>query len=77
MATTKDLGGAAPGVTSSGDPKRPFAVNGNTFVNEAAAKQRACDIQRNSCSDAANGGAGFTLADCNTQAQTCNAAATA
>ncbi|KAI8966086.1 hypothetical protein F5Y11DRAFT_211874 [Daldinia sp. FL1419] len=71
---TKNLGGAPPSVTNSGDAKRPFAVNGNTFVDQAAAKQRACDIQNNKCSDAANAGAGFKLSDCQAQLQTCLAA---
>lgn len=73
-AQTKNLGGAPPSVTNSGDASRPFAVNGNTFVDQAAAKQRACDIQNNKCSDAANAGAGFKLSDCQAQFQTCLAA---
>ncbi|KAI0835393.1 hypothetical protein F5Y06DRAFT_299538 [Hypoxylon sp. FL0890] len=72
---TKNLGGAAPSVTNSGDASRPFAVNGNTFVDESTAKQRACDIQNNNCSDAANAGASFTLADCQAQQKACLAAA--
>ena len=71
------LGGiSAPPVTNSGDPSRPFSVNGNTFVNEAAAKQRACAIQNNACSDAANSGkaTGFTVSDCGAQETACNAA---
>ncbi|KAI0850009.1 hypothetical protein F5Y00DRAFT_261111 [Daldinia vernicosa] len=71
---TKNLGGAPPSVTNSGDASRPFAVNGNTFVDQAAAKQRACDIQNNNCSDAANAGASFKLSDCQAQLQTCLAA---
>ncbi|KAI1766284.1 hypothetical protein GGR53DRAFT_528758 [Hypoxylon sp. FL1150] len=70
---TNNLGGAAPSVTNSGDASRPFAVNGNTFVTQAAAKQRSCDIQNNACSDAANAGASFTLADCQAQLATCQA----
>ncbi|KAH6706591.1 hypothetical protein BKA61DRAFT_527012 [Leptodontidium sp. MPI-SDFR-AT-0119] len=74
--TSKNLGGAAPAVTDSGDKSRPFAVNGNTFVNEAAAKQRSCDIQNNACFDAVNGGKlkGVTTADCAAQQTACNAA---
>ncbi|KAI2466769.1 hypothetical protein F4781DRAFT_339249 [Annulohypoxylon bovei var. microspora] len=74
-AKTKNLGGAAPAVTKSGDASRPFAVNGNTFVNQAAATQRSCDIQNNACSDAANAGASFKLSDCQAQQQACIAAA--
>ncbi|KAI0972103.1 hypothetical protein F4678DRAFT_68676 [Xylaria arbuscula] len=70
------LGGiAAPAVTNSGDTSRPFAVNGNTFVNQGAAIQRSCDIQQNACSNAANSGASFTVTDCQTQQQQCNASA--
>jgi transcription initiation factor TFIID subunit 15 len=67
------LGGAAPQVLNSGMKDRPFSVNGNTFVNTAAAVQRSCDIQFNKCADAVNGGrlAGKTLNDCNTQKSTC------
>ncbi|KAI0542727.1 hypothetical protein GGR58DRAFT_168544 [Xylaria digitata] len=71
------LGGiTAPAVTNSGDASRPFAVNGNTFVNQGAAIQRSCDIQNNACSDAVNSGQkGFTLSDCNAQQQKCIASA--
>lgn len=67
----------APGVTDSGDAARPFSVNGNSFVNEAAAVQRSCDVQFNACANAFNSGAAagaFTIADCSTQQTACNAA---
>jgi hypothetical protein len=73
---TGTLGGAAPPVTSSaGD--RPFTVNGDTFVNLAAALQRSCSVQNTACSNAANSGslAGTNVGDCNTQEAACNAAA--
>lgn len=65
------LGGDAPEITNTNDPNRPFSVDGNTFTSEDAAKQRSCDIQNNACSDAANSGAGHTLADCQAQQQAC------
>ncbi|RYP45131.1 hypothetical protein DL768_008489 [Monosporascus sp. mg162] len=65
------LGGERPEISSSNDPRRPFTVDGNTFSSEDEAKQRACDIQRNRCNDAANSGAGHTLSDCDAQMQTC------
>ena len=68
------LGGiAAPAITNSGDSTRPFLVNGNTFVNEAAAVQRSCDVQFNACANAFNGGTakGFTIADCQAQEDDC------
>jgi hypothetical protein len=68
------LGGiAAPAVTNSGDSTRPFEVNGNTFVNKAAAVQRSCDIQFNACANAFNSGSatGFNLSDCQTQENNC------
>jgi hypothetical protein len=71
------LGGiAAPPVTNSGDSTRPFEVNGNTFVNKAAAVQRSCDIQFNGCADAFNGGkaTGFDISDCSAQETACLAA---
>ncbi|TGO87806.1 hypothetical protein BPOR_0202g00080 [Botrytis porri] len=73
-SSTSALGGiAAPPVTNSGDSTRPFSVNGNTFVNEAAALQRSCDIQFNACADAFNGGnaSGFDIGDCQTQETSC------
>ncbi|TDZ31565.1 hypothetical protein C8035_v001486 [Colletotrichum spinosum] len=73
-ATSNALGGiAAPAVTESGDSSRPFSVNGNSFVSKASAAQRSCDIQRNSCFNAINGGEGdgASTADCDAQVQTC------
>ncbi|KAJ9303403.1 hypothetical protein C8Q69DRAFT_302314 [Paecilomyces variotii] len=72
---TGDLGGAAPAVTNSGDSTRPFEVNGDTFVNEAGALQRSCDVQFNTCANQANGGASFSVAQCQQQEDQCNAAA--
>ncbi|KAH8684282.1 hypothetical protein BGZ60DRAFT_426680 [Tricladium varicosporioides] len=76
-STAGALGGiTAPAVQNSGDSARPFLVNGNTFVNEAAAKQRSCDIQFNACANAVNGQklTGVTIGDCSTQQTTCNSA---
>ncbi|KAI9641896.1 hypothetical protein NHQ30_009763 [Ciborinia camelliae] len=73
-SSSSALGGiTAPPVTNSGDSSRPFLVNGNTFVNEAAALQRSCDIQFNACANAFNGGTadGFDLSDCQTQENAC------
>jgi hypothetical protein len=64
---TGTLGASADAITFSGDTTRPFLVNGNTFVNFAAAAQRTCDIQFNACADAANSGAAFSVNDCQTQ----------
>lgn len=69
---TGNLGGAAPAVTDSGDAKRPFSVNGATFVNEGAAIQRSCAVQHNACANAANSGSGnFSVSDCGTQGTSC------
>ncbi|KXH57116.1 hypothetical protein CSAL01_12357 [Colletotrichum salicis] len=73
-ATSNAIGGiAAPAVSDSGDSSRPFSVNGNSFVSKANAAQRACDVQRNACFNAFNGGKlnGVTTADCDAQVQTC------
>jgi hypothetical protein len=53
-----------------------FVVNGNNFVTKAAAVQRSCAIQNNLCANAANANrnAGFSVGDCNTQENQCNAA---
>ena len=71
---TGTLGGAPPPViSSSGD--RPFSVNGDTFVNAAAALQRSCTVQHNACANAANSGAlAGGEAQCETQEDECNAA---
>lgn len=71
---TGTLGGAPPPVVSStGD--RPFSVNGNTFVNAAAAIQRSCDVQHNACANAANSGQlSGGVGQCETQQQACVAA---
>ncbi|ORY67312.1 uncharacterized protein BCR38DRAFT_482936 [Pseudomassariella vexata] len=70
------IGGiTAPAVEDSGNPDRPFSVNGNTFVNKSAAIERACAIQNNACADAVNGGkvTGFSVSDCFAQISTCEA----
>ncbi|POS78380.1 hypothetical protein DHEL01_v203234 [Diaporthe helianthi] len=73
---TGNLGGAAPAVVDSGDAKRPFSVNGATFVNAGAAIQRSCAVQHNACANAANSGQGdFSVSDCGAQEDECNAAA--
>ncbi|GAP92325.1 hypothetical protein SAMD00023353_7800430 [Rosellinia necatrix] len=51
---------------------RPFSVNGATFVNAGAAIQRACDVQKNACANAANSGnSGASVSDCDAQQQAC------
>ncbi|KAK4948034.1 hypothetical protein LTR10_013088 [Elasticomyces elasticus] len=71
---TGTLGGAPPPViSSSGD--RPFSVEGDTFVNAAAALQRSCSVQHNACANAANSGAlAGGEGQCETQEDECNAA---
>lgn len=54
---TGDLGGPAPPVIFTAGAARPFAVDGTTDINKAAALQRSCDVQHNTCADAANSGA--------------------
>lgn len=57
----------APAVLSSADRRRPFVVDGNTFVLLTEARARSCDLQVNLCSDFVNGargGAGFTVQQC-------------
>lgn len=61
----------APSITNSGDAKRPFAVNGDTFTDFASAGNRACDGQFNECSRAANEAGGnkgaFSVGECDVQ----------
>ncbi|KIH86595.1 hypothetical protein SPBR_08498 [Sporothrix brasiliensis 5110] len=73
---TGALGGPPPPVVSSdADPKRPFSVDGSTFVNQGAALQRSCSVQHNACSTAANSGQiSGGVAQCETQQSACEAA---
>ncbi|KAF2794738.1 hypothetical protein K505DRAFT_324555 [Melanomma pulvis-pyrius CBS 109.77] len=72
------LGGvAASPITNSGDSKRPFAVDGDTFPDFKSASGRSCDNQKNGCSEAANaqGNKGTTtVSDCDKQKDQCTAA---
>ncbi|KAH8730117.1 hypothetical protein GQ44DRAFT_572893, partial [Phaeosphaeriaceae sp. PMI808] len=50
------LGGAkASSITNSGDPQRPFSVDGDTFDSFDSAAQRSCDNQFQTCQRTANG----------------------
>ncbi|KAI0966277.1 hypothetical protein F4678DRAFT_297687 [Xylaria arbuscula] len=74
-AFTGDVGSAAVPVINDPSSDRPFSVNGDTFVNAGAALQRACDVQKNACANAANSGsASVSVSDCETQEQQCEAA---
>ena len=69
---TGDLGAAAGPISNSGNADRPFEVNGDTFVNFAAAAQRTCDVQFNACADKANAGAaGISVSACSDQESKC------
>ncbi|KAF3912743.1 hypothetical protein ABW20_dc0100639 [Dactylellina cionopaga] len=65
--------GAPPVPIQNVGGDRPFVVNGSTFVNFGAACQRSCDVQKNQCANAANGGGNKALkvSDCETQQQSC------
>ncbi|KAJ4422090.1 hypothetical protein N0V82_003282 [Gnomoniopsis sp. IMI 355080] len=73
-ANRSTLGGPPPPVISgSGD--RPFSVNGDTFVGVSAALGRSCDIQHNTCANAANAGTiSAEVSDCDDQNTQCHAA---
>ncbi|KAF2709170.1 hypothetical protein K504DRAFT_476569 [Pleomassaria siparia CBS 279.74] len=75
---TEAVGGAAASpITNSGDPKRPFQVDGDTFPDFKSASERTCDNQNNACSEAANtqGNKGsITVSDCGKQKERCTAA---
>ncbi|AEO66384.1 uncharacterized protein THITE_34021 [Thermothielavioides terrestris NRRL 8126] len=75
---TGSLGGPPPPVESTAGAARPFSVNGDTFLNEGAAIQRSCAVQKNACANAANSGQlqGGT-AQCDAQEAQCLAAANA
>ncbi|KAH8754125.1 hypothetical protein F5883DRAFT_431590 [Diaporthe sp. PMI_573] len=74
---TGALGGVkADAVTNSGNPERPFEVDGDTFTDFNSAAQRSCDNQKNKCAQVANsgGGAGFEVSDCDQQNNQCKEA---
>ncbi|KAF2198528.1 hypothetical protein GQ43DRAFT_474456 [Delitschia confertaspora ATCC 74209] len=66
------LGGipASP-ITSSGDPKRPFEVEGDTFTDFKSAAARSCDRQFDGCSKIANENKAFKVSECDTQKKAC------
>ncbi|KAL6159000.1 hypothetical protein ACJQWK_07880 [Exserohilum turcicum] len=69
----------APPITNSGDEKRPFKVDGDTFTQFDSAAQRSCDNQFQGCSTTANkaGGGGdgkngkLTVNQCDGQKNKC------
>lgn len=60
-------------MTGSGHGDCAFSVNGANFADRDTAVQRACDVQNNLCSNAANGGElqGVSVQDCGAQADAC------
>jgi hypothetical protein len=58
---------SAPPITNSGDPKRPFIVDGQTFDKFESAAQRSCDNQFQGCQREANDKKEFTVGECNEQ----------
>ncbi|KAI3322110.1 hypothetical protein HD806DRAFT_137277 [Xylariaceae sp. AK1471] len=74
-AFTGSVGSAPVAIANDPTSDRPFSVNGATFVNAGAAIQRACDVQKNACANAANSGSSdVSVSDCETQQQDCVAA---
>ncbi|KAI1854210.1 hypothetical protein JX265_000614 [Neoarthrinium moseri] len=78
QAFSGKLGGeAAPAITNSGNPERPFEVDGDTFTDFQSAAGRACDNQKNLCANQANSNKGGSLevGDCDKQNDQCKQAA--
>ncbi|ESA43789.1 hypothetical protein GE21DRAFT_232 [Neurospora crassa] len=73
--TANFLGGASPQpIVFSGNPSRPFEVNGETFPDFATAASRVCDNQKNACADTANDEnkkTSFGVSDCDKQREQC------
>ncbi|KAI2614704.1 uncharacterized protein GGS25DRAFT_517551 [Hypoxylon fragiforme] len=71
--------GAPPVPVISSNAAKPFSVNGAEFLNIGAAIQRACDVQKNQCANAANSGAdaSISVSDCDAQQKQCAAQNTA
>ncbi|OGM41402.1 hypothetical protein ABOM_010039 [Aspergillus bombycis] len=70
---TGTLGGSAPAVTNTGDPERPYGVDGDTFTDYESAASRSCNNQFNSCQKIANTDqtSSFSLQDCQDQLNSC------
>ncbi|KAH7360154.1 hypothetical protein BKA65DRAFT_546885 [Rhexocercosporidium sp. MPI-PUGE-AT-0058] len=70
------LGGVvAEPITSTTDPKRPFAVGSNTFTKYQDAAVRTCNNQKNACARIANGKdnpSDITVGQCDAQETDCS-----
>ncbi|KAK4165758.1 hypothetical protein QBC43DRAFT_315104 [Cladorrhinum sp. PSN259] len=75
------LGGErASDILNSGDPDRPFEVDGDTFRDYDTAANRACDNQKNRCAEIANNSGSarqFSVNDCDRQSEACKSTASA
>ncbi|KAL5050026.1 hypothetical protein BDW71DRAFT_141443 [Aspergillus fruticulosus] len=67
------LGGDTPAITETGDSRRPYEVDGNTFTDYDSAAHRSCNIQFDNCQLIANtdSSASFSLEDCQNQQDEC------
>jgi len=77
MTFTSALAGVnASPITNSGQPSRPYEVDGSTFTTFTDAWTRSCNNQHNSCADAANANqkGSVTTGNCDTQQTQCLAA---
>ncbi|KAI3342770.1 hypothetical protein F4824DRAFT_119145 [Ustulina deusta] len=71
-AFTGSVGADPVAIVNDPTSDRPFSVNGATFLNAGAAVQRACDVQKNACANAANSGSSdISVSDCDAQQQEC------
>ncbi|KAA8619486.1 hypothetical protein Alg130_02880 [Pyrenophora tritici-repentis] len=71
---TSALGGTkASPITNSGDAKRPFKVDGDTFTDFETAAQRSCDNHNNGNNNNDNKDK-LTVNQCDEQKNKCNAA---
>ncbi|KAH9224130.1 hypothetical protein DL95DRAFT_379054, partial [Leptodontidium sp. 2 PMI_412] len=70
------LGGVtAEPITSTSDPKRPFAVGSDTFTTYEDAAVRTCNNQKNACARVANGKnnpSDITVGQCDDQETDCS-----
>lgn len=74
QAFSGTLGGVqASAITNSGNPERPFSVDGDTFNDFRTAADRSCDNQKNNCAEIANSGGPFKVGDCDKQNEQCKA----
>ncbi|KNG86484.1 hypothetical protein ANOM_005121 [Aspergillus nomiae NRRL 13137] len=67
---TGTLGGSTPAVTDTGDPERPYGVDGDTFTDYESAASRRSLLTRTQIANT-DQSSSFSLQDCQDQLNSC------